>query len=82
MPSAKTYGELRKATKNLLQRTLAVQKALIYKQERLLELSGATASRGDDEPISDSRHFDSAVGIEKTTNALEPIVNPEELWSC
>lgn len=81
MPAATTYGELKKQVQRHLDVIGKLQPKLTMKQEALLKLQLAIETTTDSTALDGAYPVEAAL-IEPSSDALEPVANPEELWVC
>lgn len=81
MPNAQTYGELKRDIDDLLDRMARVEGHMIARREHLWRLRLSIAATPDKEPL-DGAYGPEIRAVDKASNSLSSIVNPEEIWPC
>lgn len=81
MPNAQTYGELKRDVDDLLDQMARVEGNMITRRNRLWSLRLSIAATPDGEPLGGA-HGHEVRAIDKASQSLSSIVNPEEIWPC
>lgn len=81
MPSKATYGDFRKSIDRHLRVISRLEEKLRKKQEQLWMLQGTIQANPDETSLSGADEAE-MLRVEQSSDALDPISNPEEIWPC